>query len=369
VRVLLLLAAFAAVLVLPASARAACPTKTVLQAEQRLKGRTVTSAVDCRSGRPVVLAAGAMRARGGTRIADVSAAGARVAIAVGHRRGRRSTAEIVVLRLRDGSVVSRRRILRTRRQVSLVHLQVAMTSFGDLAWLVPIPGEEFETKAFVRPVGGRTRFVVREYPGELEVDDDGTFVIGAAPPRFVELRPPPFADGCPRRERFRVAASTPEMTVTVGDVGSDVDFSSTIVRACLRGTRRESTVGSFESSTTSGGDDVDAVTARGTVALMSLARYGKGAECEQRSLVAVDVVARRRRKVEVPYCATVSFADMTTTASPIVLATQGAVARLLATTPDGAPLELDRGTITDVAVDGTRVTWRRDGEPRSGDVP
>jgi hypothetical protein len=139
-------------------------------------------ACDRRTGRRTRLA----RAR---EIADVDFEGRRVVWTHVTRRG-------VVLR---EAVVGRRDRIVARRTLTHATGEVAVSSRGDLAW-------ETRRGIVLKPFDAAPRWIHRR--GDLGFEDGGTLRIGPADYTYVDLRPPPMRDGCPRRERFAPAAES-----------------------------------------------------------------------------------------------------------------------------------------------------------------
>ena len=350
-RILLACLALVVLLASAASAEAACRVTDASPRYSKELSRGVLRVCDHRSGRRREVARG---------VADVAAAGPRVAFA----SVRRARATIGVLDQRTGRVV--RRI--DGGPVRPGPLTVALTTKGDVAFLVRRSTKRFVLGAVAASgarLGTRSGVVLTD----LVIEDDTTVRYreqGSL--RWFDLRRPLVRDGCPVRSGFSPVFDTGDMLVTARRYPGSI--TTTVTRACLRSTGRDPVVAIdeeeesyyfFRRALAARAGWVVVRTANGT-------KYG----CEYGGLIVAHADGRAERELRIPCQPSPPEDVLPPLADPgaVTVTETGTPAwirdgRVLALSADNRIVELDRGDVAALGVDGPRITWTNAGEPRT----
>jgi hypothetical protein len=261
-------------------------------------------------------------------VRDFDQAGRRAAWTVAHG-GRLELREA-----EDGRIVFRRRVGGD---------QVAVTSRGDLAWA----GRQVVLKPAGKParVLGHGYYVAFEDDRTLRWQGDDDAML------YLDLRPPPRRDGCPRRAHFAPIAETPSLLVTKARYDDFGDLIE-VVRACVRGTGADRVL---DHTFASAKARLGVAATSGTRLL--LWRTGVLSDGYVESIDATGAILRRAENAPLPGAAVLTAAGV-----PVWSAGD----RLLAIDPHDQLVTLDTGgPFSALRTGGTTVSWLNSGQPRS----
>ena len=248
---------------------------------------------------------------------------------------------------------------------------------GGLAWLVPTAEDRARLSLLRR---GRVR-LLGAGPVDLLGLDDGVTLRWRSDDamRFRDLRPPPTLEGCPVRARFRSVLATPEVVVSAATYGPDEDWT-TVLRACARPEARDPVIANDWSGGFGFGSRSKPVAASGRWVALVRTSFSRYLGCDRWRIRVVEAGTGRPSSSaadgacgpsdaaqEMPLPDRDAFA-VTDAGVPVWLLRRPGDWPLRAARTASEPVELDRsgeGGITDLRSDGPRVTWRRDGQPRS----
>jgi hypothetical protein len=244
-------------------------------------------------------------------------------------------------------------------------VEPALLRGGDLAWTVRT-GTNDPGRLVLARRGGRPRTLDRD--ARAVAAEDGVTLRWTHDDeiRYRDLGRVPLRDGCPRRAAFAPVIATADMLVSVAEYDSaateDEEYV-TVVRACVRGTRRDRVIASL--GATMYGPDLAAVAARrGWVVLSESASAKDGTGTYAAEWRTVHVDGRRGRTmstgggVDGPRAA-----QFTVTDAGVPARIHGD--RVMSVDAAGRNVQLDRGAVADLGASGTSLTWTNAGVPRS----
>jgi hypothetical protein len=328
----------------------------------------------------------------GTLVAAAARAGRRVAwIEVSPRRGR-VVQRVVVADARRGRILRRLVVASPARRTATAAalsdlaylLSVAVTPAGDLAWVANRSSRDATATEAVLARAGRPRRILARKGFAVGFEDERTVRWASEQGGVVKLQyrdfAPPTRPGCPRRGRFRASFANDVVVASTADYADplqpDNEFAgATVVRACLRATGEDPII-SQGSSDTAGGSGEGVIGAYGRWAVLAGGSSNRYDGCTGRSLRTVrlpDLLVGRGVSVPCgsfdalpPLPASDAPLVVTDPGAPVWLARSADADRVVAVVP-GRFVELDRarpGAVANLRVDGERVLWSVDGEPR-----
>jgi len=292
---------------------------------------------------------------------------------------------VMVVDLVTGRTVRRHMVLRYEGAPSSLPVSAVMAPSGLIAWLAPAPGRPGIQQIRVG-VSRHARRVVATGHGleRLGIEDSATLRWFSGRPQtyqYLDLRAPDRRDGCPVRERFKPALSTPEALVTEASYGSRRSGTYEVVRACWRATGRDPVVASgtryLEVSASA-----DLVAIVGEWLVVS-EQWGDRYNCQVSAYTVNVATARQGVRTEEQSCPwagprrdwpLVVTADGTFAWVGSYVWVQGPTTETLvfATNRIGKVVELDRGpsgTLTDLRLAGDQLAWRNAGADRGAPMP
>lgn len=333
---------------------------------------TAVAVCDRRTGRRMVVHRAAERF--GDTVEGAAAAGRRVAWIERHRRSR-PRIEVVVIELPSRRELRRVTVARGRFP-GFRTIDVAMTSRGDLAWLVPAARRR--DRIVLQRAGRPRREIARErYLCCLGVEDDRTLrwrrgFDGAF--EYRDLRPPRVVAGCPRRERFHRVRSTAQVLVTSADYGAPTPIDGTtwsVIRACLRTAGRDVVVAQ-EKATSASWDTVREIRAAPPFVVLEREVGSRYTGCSLARLETVDLRSGRSG-----HSSPLSCDELPSPREPLAVTASGAPAwildraehsRLLAIDAGRGLIELDSGppgSLQHLRAEVDTVHWTHAGAPRT----
>jgi hypothetical protein len=350
-------------------AAVACPGPPAVLVDRR-PGEVRTAVVACDGDRRVVVRRARLARPGdGSRIVDVDGAGGRVAWGELRYAGGVVTGHVRAGRISGGPTRSRT-VFRRRARRASPRLEVVLTTRGELAWLDP------RGRVLTAPIGGRARVLVRRGARfGLALEDDRTvrWRRGGYEERlgFADLRPWEGA-GCPVRSRFRPAAESPELLVTLARYLTALD-TRIVVRVCRRATGRDWVIAQSVEQV-GNGTVLGVAGIAGLWVVLTDTRVSRYGPCEWTQIQVVHVLSGfRGRDGALNRC---DPARTPSTATPLVVTERGSPAWIvrdevrsaLLTSAGNGVIELDSAApdgLTGLTVEGGTLRWLHDGVPRS----